>query len=939
VAGAQTPDWADVLLPGGRTTLLPALGLSSELPRALVVAEIVRVIHQWRDPRGRPLKIASDYFANPPATGDEVVPIPLPAPVWRSQILANAPADDRNLLGAILANRRASLLAYGLMGVDAETMTAIGSDATLLRRLYEQHATTFAAFSPNLRVRNGVLVLPGGPEMQPLWQALVQSPLASPRDAIPELLGRDDGRLASFVEAIEGLDGAHVRLVRDDAARDEKEKASTSKTADEIAKEKADRRAAAFRALYQTFVDVEPAWKPSEFPFLRLGADPTLLLAMAPIGPDGHVFGTVAYWRALVGSDELPDSLAAWDDLDESDAITLPELLQLVTPLSLPARQVTLGSIAFTGRLARRFPDSTLADRVYMTRASRRFPALILTLERADIRDWQTWLTLVRRARQVDRAPGYAGLDRTLALFQAPIALVERVLRAHAIERPRAESLLKAFAAVSSEPDRYGREVAHWIATSLLPALGYEAGKEGLQAEGVLLEALAGFGTRPEGAPTVVQWEGSTYRVDRAASELARLTEIRTGQEGNTLDTALALANIGRDLESARDVAHVRSTEKTLRDLASTLTAIEPSELSTVDPPPDVEAIVRQALADLERVRNRSDLKRAAAVGERIRGLEGAVLADVLTSIVYALALGDPEGRTFLAGNVARRHDFGRRLIAPIERERTRWMLPFETAGDGEPWHVRGALLGLDIGLGRLALRRTHGDLPELQPTISQADRRVLIDSFVMTTAADLHDGRARRLLEWLNAGRARLETWTPETSAEGLARLAVGERRVQATAWTLAHDATSLPQLFTLTELVLLGHTGEDPVPSEWGVSRTPLDGSLMLAFPDPPAPQRYSGRSGAGLMGARVADVNLRVLEALDERHLPVALAPGVLAAMLQDVLDEARLAYFDDWLSLSREVRSVRDDQISDYISALTARGPLVPAETDAGTDGHP
>src|SRR4029453_6385379 len=153
----------------------------------LVLAEIVRVAHQSRDPRSRPLRIVSDYFAKAPATGDEVVPIPLAASVWRSQILANAPADDRNLLGAILANRRASLLAYGLMGVDAETLTAIGSDVILLRRLYEQHATTFAAFSPNLRVKNGVVVLPGGPDLQPLWQVLVQTPFTNPRDAIPEL--------------------------------------------------------------------------------------------------------------------------------------------------------------------------------------------------------------------------------------------------------------------------------------------------------------------------------------------------------------------------------------------------------------------------------------------------------------------------------------------------------------------------------------------------------------------------------------------------------------------------------------------------------------------------------------------------------------------------------------------------------------------------------
>jgi hypothetical protein len=917
VASAQTPDWTDVPLPGGRTALLPALGLSSELPRALVLAEIVRVAYQPSDPRSQPLKIIADYFANPPAVGDEVVPIPLTPSVWRSQILANAPADDRSLLGAILVNRRASLLAYGLMGVDAETLAAIGSDVTLLHRLYERHANPFAAFSTSLHVRNGVLVLPGGAEMQPLWQSLVRSPLATPRDAIPELLGRDDGRLASFAEAIERLDAAHMRLVRDDAERQEK----------------------VFGALYQAFVDVEPAWKTNELPFLRLGADPALLLAMAPIGPDGHIVGTLSYWRAIVGGDDLPDSPAVWKDLGQDDAITLSELVAILAPLRVASRQAMLDAAAFTSRLVKRFPSSTLADRLYMTRALRRFPALVLTLERADIRDWQTWMALVGRARQLDQIAGEAGLDTTTALFQAPIVLIDRALRARALDRPRTESLLKTLAAVPSDHDRYGREVANWMETLFLTALGSQSGQEGRQAEGVLLEALAGFSAPPITAPVAVQWERIKYRVDLAAPELARLTEIRSGQEGNTLDAALTLSAIGRDLESASDVAQVRSIEKRLRKLSSVLVAIQPNELAIGDPIPDVDRLVHQALQDLERVGSRSSLKRAVAVGERLRRLEAGLLADALTSIVYALSLGDPDGRTFLAGNVARRHEFGRHVIAPSERERTRWMMPFETAGDGKPWHVRGALLGLDIGLGRLALRRTRANIPVLRPTISQADRRVLTETLVLTTAADLNEERAHQVLDWLNTGRGRLKTWTSEVRTELESRLAIGERRAQAAAWTAVHDTSMLAQLFTLTELVLLGRSGDDPVPAEWGVSRAPIDGSLALGFPDPPAPQRYGGRPGSGLMAARVADVNIRVLEALHDRQLPIALAPAALAAMLQDVLDDARLAYFDDWMSLSREVQSLGDDQIDDYISALTTRGPLVPAETTSGTDGHP
>ena len=297
-----------------RSGCRPSCRVRSCLPRSFASPT------QSRDPRSRPLRIVSDYFAKPPATGDE-----RRADTARRLCLALADPCQR-ARGRPESSRRDPRKPPRLAA------RATGSWASTPKRSRPSAATphscgactssmppTFAAFSPTLRVRNGVLVLPGGPDLQPLWQSLVQTPLTNPRDAIPELLGRDDGRLASFVEAIEGLDAAHMRLVRDDAGRDEQETASTRKSTDEIAKEKAEKRAAAFKALYQTFVDVEPAWKTSEFPFLRLSADPALLLAMAPLGPDGHVFGTVAYWRAVVGSDDLPDSRAAPDDLRDSD--------------------------------------------------------------------------------------------------------------------------------------------------------------------------------------------------------------------------------------------------------------------------------------------------------------------------------------------------------------------------------------------------------------------------------------------------------------------------------------------------------------------------------------------------------------------------------------------------------------------------------------------
>ena len=101
----------------------------------------------------------------------------------------------------------------------------------------------------------------------------------------------------------------------------------------------------------------------------------------------------------------------------------------------------------------------------------------------------------------------------------------------------------------------------------------------------------------------------------------------------------------------------------------------------------------------------------------------------------------------------------------------------------------------------------------------------------------------------------------------------------------------------------------------------------------------QRYAGRAGAGLLTSRIADLKLRVLEALDERHLPAALARGVMASALQDYLEEARPVHGDDWFTLARQVDRVSADRFDDYVAALTAGGPLVPlAPVEAPTNGH-
>jgi hypothetical protein len=155
-----------------------------------------------------------------------------------------------------------------------------------------------------------------------------------------------------------------------------------------------------------------------------------------------------------------------------------------------------------------------------------------------------------------------------------------------------------------------------------------------------------------------------------------------------------------------------------------------------------------------------------------------------------------------------------------------------------------------------------------------------------------------------------------------------------------MAHTPDQVPTLLMRTELVLIGRPEGAVLPDVLGAADLPRSGCLCLRYPSPPSIERYGGRAGAGLLGSRVTDLKLRVIEELQQRHLPAALARGVLASALHDYLDESRPWHADDWYTLARQVNRVPVDRYDDYVAALTANGPLVPlAAPGPPTNGQP
>src|SRR5262245_40887256 len=150
-----------------------------------------------------------DLMAAPHPDKGEAVPLPLDASIWRETLLQRQIPDDQ-IIGAILNDRATALLYHGLAGLDDETLAWLGPERDVLRQLL-RHAGAFSVFGPSVRVQAGKVMVPGGADAEPFWQAIVGADPAKPAAFIRRLFDNESGQLAWFYDAIAQLDNARVR--------------------------------------------------------------------------------------------------------------------------------------------------------------------------------------------------------------------------------------------------------------------------------------------------------------------------------------------------------------------------------------------------------------------------------------------------------------------------------------------------------------------------------------------------------------------------------------------------------------------------------------------------------------------------------------------------------------------------------------------------------
>lgn len=306
-----------------------------------------------------------------------------------------------------------------------------------------------------------------------------------------------------------------------------------------------------------------------------------------------------------------------------------------------------------------------------------------------------------------------------------------------------------------------------------------------------------------------------------------------------------------------------------------------------------------------------------------------AQIADALLVLIYTSALGDPEGPALLGGDIPMRHDFGIEGAAGARRDTLAWVVPREQVGGGSPWHIEGSLLGLDVALARLGLRRLAEDEMPVAPTINLNDLMTLARTVRVLNPEDLTDSDRDRIVDAIARGRARVRA--AGASLPDVLRLAeeahLSAAIRQALPWTITRTPDLVPTFFGLRDLMWLG---KPDIPGDrldrWGVYAEALDARLMTSMPAAASWESLGGRSDGGLIATQVPDLMLRLAEETARLRLPARLIPGLLTYATQDFWHDVDSRFPDDWAAMTRQALALSASRVEDYVAALAGEGPL-------------
>jgi hypothetical protein len=530
-------------LPAPAATLAQALGLSTT-DRSRILLDIIRTSYDTPEARDAEQTRARGALQTLLTTSErrgETVPLPLDPSIWRDTLLQRD-VPDAQLVSAILSDRRTALMYYGLAALDDETLAWLGPDRDLLAYLL-RHSGSFASFGRSLRVKAGRVVVPGGEEAEPIWEAVIGASPTRPAAFARRLFSQWEGRLAFFYDTMAHLDQKAMRFAL----------ATALPRANRL-----DRVRTLANVFEQTTADMHPEMRP----FTRQLFDPALTLSLIKLDEEGRFVGPSERWF--------------WDAVFRHEGEVEPRFLPysaLEGPRSLDASPVDAAWIVSRihrggfGSGRRRLETVLFAQRNYSSlpadpgdtinalRGLAAFPALMLTLERSRMTAAPLVSAAALRAEALSQISDDEARRSAMLQFQAAVSIVTAAVRVSSLPPAKGTSLLTSLIALEVSNKGYENRVARWVQDELVTSLPVPQNLTH-PAERAVLSAIAGVPLEDNGGGRTIEWEGRTYQVDPAQAELQRLLRARERQGGESLDEALtsALASSSRDKAQKRQV-------------------------------------------------------------------------------------------------------------------------------------------------------------------------------------------------------------------------------------------------------------------------------------------------------------------------------------------------------------------------------------------------
>lgn len=844
------------------------------------------------------------------AIASEPLPLPLPG-IWPALLDRPGPPD----IVRLGTSHRAALLYTGLMALDQETLRFVDAHPKVLE-LDIAEAGTFAAFARSLRVRSTRVEPPGGAAFAPVWVQLVDRRLEEADEFIRRLLAKDEGRLAFLYDTVAQLEPRLQVALFDGAGRTEP-------------------RLETFDRHYRWFREVDPTWKVGTRPFFRPAIDPSTVLALLDIGPDGRVGPD--WWpdvlEKVAGEDGWPERPLR-EIRDRRAGLTWA--LQWIFDGQAPETRFRL--LRFAQRRFASAPRTAAAPVETALRGVDRMPALLMALERMGVGTPVVFAEMASAAMRLTSAGDVDTAGPKLREWQAAAAILEQVLRRRAVPASVRDGLLLSLAKTVPPDDALpSGAVATWVVEQLAPALGAP------EADAKDFEKLAiGRWLAPAEQPVrTLAWEGLDYRIDRVGPVVRDAVAVRAAAKGPTLAHLDALVRVRREM-----LAGVTTVERA-QALAGRLEPVRTALLQIRDEKnkPRFETDdLQDAARTLARIKRPRDLDRVAKQVPKLDYTFDVVSAHVLPALAYALAAA-PTPQPQIYADAADRHLVTASAGLPPEQwRRSAWMLPapgtLPTGASG----VLGSLLALDTALSEGQLRRlavADATAPPVEGRFTPQDRAGWIDRLLYASAFDEVDAAATRITEAIASGTRR---WTETSASASSARPAteatltplLGAIRTNLVLWLVERRRADAAAAMVLpSEYLRLGAIGGEPLPSVAGPAGRAFDGCLCLRPPLTRPIEHWLGRGDSGHLSVLTTDLVIRLVAALAELKLPPVLAELVLPFAVQDVVDRVSQFSPEDWEGLA-SARDIPKARIEEYVLALVAEGVLAPPTPSAGPD---